>query len=85
MATHYLDHHLALLAHLRGILVALGEAEQVEDDSHALFLERFVAEGQAWGHVDVYAWNDADRPGKPAGGEAQGLRAAYALLKSRAA
>lgn len=41
MATAYLDHHLALLAHLRGILVALGEAEQVEDDTHALFLERF--------------------------------------------
>ena len=51
----------------------------------ALFLERFVADGQAWGHVDVYAWNDADRPGKPAGGEAQGLRAAYELLKSRSA
>ena len=51
----------------------------------ALFLERFVPEGQAWGHVDVYAWNDADRAGKPAGGEAQGLRAAYALLKSRSA
>jgi leucyl aminopeptidase len=51
----------------------------------ALFLERFVADTQAWGHVDVYAWNDADRPGKPAGGEAQGLRAAYELLKSRAA
>ena len=51
----------------------------------ALFLERFVADGQAWGHVDVYAWNDADRPGKPAGGEAQGLRAAYALLKQRSA
>jgi leucyl aminopeptidase len=50
----------------------------------ALFLERFVPEGQAWGHVDVYAWNDADRPGKPAGGEAQGLRAAYAMLKARA-
>ncbi|CAD5110306.1 PA2817 family protein [Zestomonas carbonaria] len=41
MATSYLDHHLALLNHLRGILVALGEAEQVEDDTHALFLERF--------------------------------------------
>ena len=52
-------------------------------DFAALFLERFVAEGQPWGHVDVYAWNDSDRPGKPAGGEAQGLRAAYALLKSR--
>lgn len=41
MATAYLDHHIALLTHLRGILAALGEAEQVEDDSHALFLERF--------------------------------------------
>ena len=41
MASAYLDHHLALLAHLRSILVALGEAEQILDDSHALFLERF--------------------------------------------
>ena len=49
----------------------------------ALFLERFVANGQRWGHVDVYAWNDSDRPGKPAGGEAQGLRAAWAMLKAR--
>ena len=51
----------------------------------ALFLERFVADTQVWGHVDVYAWNDADRPGKPTGGEAQGLRAAYELLKTRTA
>jgi leucyl aminopeptidase len=51
----------------------------------ALFLERFVADTQAWGHVDVYAWNDSDRAGRPAGGEAQGLRAAYELLKTRAA
>jgi leucyl aminopeptidase len=49
----------------------------------ALYLERFVPEGQAWAHLDQYAWNDGDRPGKPAGGEAQGLRAAYALLKAR--
>ena len=49
----------------------------------ALYLERFVPEGQAWTHVDVYAWNDGDRPGKPAGGEAQGLRAAFALLEAR--
>ena len=41
MATTYLDHHLALLAHLRSILVALGDAEQVPEDNHALFLERF--------------------------------------------
>ena len=49
----------------------------------ALYLERFVPEGQAWAHVDVYSWNDSDRPGKPAGGEAQGLRAAWGLLKAR--
>ena len=51
----------------------------------ALFLERFVTEGQRWAHVDVYSWNDSDRAGKPAGGEAQGLRACYAMLKARAA
>jgi leucyl aminopeptidase len=51
--------------------------------SAALYLERFVPDGQRWTHVDVYAWNDYDRPGKPAGGEAQGLRAAFALLQHR--
>ena len=49
----------------------------------ALYLERFVPEGLPWAHVDVYAWNDSARPGKPAGGEAQGLRAAWGLLKRR--
>ena len=49
----------------------------------ALYLERFVPEGTPWAHLDTYAWNDSDRPGRPAGGEALGLRAAYGLLKSR--
>ena len=49
----------------------------------ALYLQRFVPEGQKWAHLDVYSWNDADRPGRPAGGEAQGLRAAWAMLKAR--
>lgn len=49
----------------------------------ALYLERFVPAGQKWAHVDVYAWNDSDRPGRPAGGEAQGLRAAFEMLKAR--
>jgi len=49
----------------------------------ALYLERFVPDAQDWTHVDVYSWNDADRPGRPAGGEAQGLRAAWAFLKGR--
>lgn len=33
--------HLVLLDHLRSILVAVGEAEQVPEESHLLFLERF--------------------------------------------
>ena len=50
----------------------------------ALYLERFVPPGTPWAHLDTYAWNDNDRPGRPAGGEALGLRSAYALLKARA-
>ena len=49
----------------------------------ALYLERFVPEATPWLHVDVYAWNDADRPGRPKGGEAQGLRAFFSFLRER--
>ncbi len=49
----------------------------------ALFLERFVPAGTAWTHLDVYSWNDSERPGKPAGGEAQGLRAAFRFLQKK--
>ena len=49
----------------------------------ALYLERFVPEGTPWAHLDVYAWNDSARPGRPAGGEALALRSAYAMLKAR--
>jgi leucyl aminopeptidase len=41
----------------------------------ALFLRRFVPERTAWAHVDLYAWNDASRPGRPEGGEVQAARA----------
>jgi leucyl aminopeptidase len=41
----------------------------------ALFLRRFVPKGLRWAHLDLYAWNDAARPGRPEGGEAQALRA----------
>lgn len=49
----------------------------------ALYLERFIDEGQTWAHLDVYAWNDGERPGRPAGGEALALRSAWAMLKGR--
>ena len=49
----------------------------------ALFLDYFVPGDVAWAHFDTYAWNDASRPGRPVGGEAQGLRAALAALRAR--
>lgn len=49
----------------------------------ALFLRRFVPEAVPWAHLDLYAWNDATRPGRPEGGEAQGLRALFGLLQVR--
>ncbi|WP_330969490.1 hypothetical protein [Lysobacter sp. A3-1-A15] len=36
-----------------------------------------------WAHLDVFSWNDAERPGHPFGGEAQGLRSAFAMLGER--
>ena len=47
----------------------------------ALFLESFVASDIPWAHFDVMAWNIAAKPGRPAGGEAMGLRAVYAYLE----
>jgi leucyl aminopeptidase len=49
----------------------------------ALYLERFVPDAMPWLHLDTYAWNDADRPGRPRGGEALGLRAFFAFLQQR--
>jgi len=46
----------------------------------ALFLDHFVPADIPWAHFDVYAWNDVSRPGRPLGGEAQGLRAVLAAL-----
>jgi leucyl aminopeptidase len=48
----------------------------------ALFLKRFVPQQIAWAHVDVYAWNDSTRPGRPEGGEAQSLRALLQALET---
>ena len=49
----------------------------------ALFLRRFVAEGVPWAHFDTFAWRAAAKPGRPKGGEAMGLRAAFAMLRGR--
>jgi len=49
----------------------------------ALFLSRFVEGAKAHAHFDIYGWTPTARPGFPKGGEAQGIRALYALLRAR--
>lgn len=46
----------------------------------ALFLDEFVSSDKDWMHLDVYAWNPTNRPGRPVGGEAQGLRSIWSWL-----
>ena len=49
----------------------------------ALFLEHFVEPEIPWVHIDTFAWNQTDSPGRPQGGEALGLRAVFRYLQSR--
>jgi leucyl aminopeptidase len=71
-----LDSHVADLANA-------GASRHAGAVTAALFLERFMPEAQPWAHLDVYSWNDSDKPGHPRGGEAQGLRAYFEFVQRR--
>jgi leucyl aminopeptidase len=49
----------------------------------ALFLQEFVAPGVPWIHLDLFGWNPWAAPGRPAGAQAQCLRAVHALIEAR--
>jgi leucyl aminopeptidase len=49
----------------------------------ALFLKRFVTECPRWVHIDLFAWNPKDRPGRSVGAEPQAVRALYHYLIDR--
>jgi len=49
----------------------------------ALFLKKFVPDALPWAHFDTYAWRGSAKPGRPKGGDAYGLRAAWSALSSR--
>jgi leucyl aminopeptidase len=49
----------------------------------ALFLKRFVTVTPSWLHVDLFAWNPKERPGRPVGAEAQCVRSVYRLIRAR--
>jgi leucyl aminopeptidase len=75
--------YLAMLDSYVADLANAGASRHAGAITAALYLERFVPEAQAWCHLDVYSWNDGERPGRPRGGEAQGLRAYLAMLQKR--
>ena len=49
----------------------------------ALFLNEFISKNRRWVHIDTMAWNESSKPGRPAGGEAFGLRALLGALEAR--
>ncbi|WP_299438667.1 M17 family metallopeptidase [uncultured Rhodospira sp.] len=49
----------------------------------ALFLAEFVSPETPWLHVDMFAWTQKSRPGRPEGGEAQALAALFGLVERR--
>ena len=64
-------------------IVNTGKGPMAGAINAAIFLEDFVPQDQEWLHIDLFAWNDVSRPGKPTGGEAQTLRTLLAYLEER--
>jgi leucyl aminopeptidase len=64
-------------------IVNTGRGPQGGAINAALFLADFVPASLNWLHIDLYAWNDGARPGRPAGGEAQTIRTLLAWLQQR--
>jgi leucyl aminopeptidase len=60
-----------------------GEGGYAGSITAALFLQRFVPDKTAWAHFDTFAWRPTAKPGRAKGGEALGLRAAFAYLQER--
>lgn len=75
--------YLTLLESYIADLANSGSSRHAGAITAALFLERFIPEEIPWCHLDVYSWNDSERPGRPKGGEAQGLRAYLQFLRQR--
>ena len=49
----------------------------------ALFLKRFVGAATNFVHIDLYGWVPTAKPGFPKGGETQGARAVFEMLRRR--
>ncbi|MGD9866433.1 MAG: M17 family metallopeptidase [Hyphomicrobiales bacterium] len=51
----------------------------------ALFLRRFVTRAASYTHLDIYGWTPKPRPGHTDGGEPQGARTLFEVLRKQAA
>lgn len=49
----------------------------------ALFLSRFVENAKSWAHFDIYGWTPTAKPWMPVGGEAQGIRTLFEVIKNK--
>ena len=49
----------------------------------ALFLKRFVEKAKTYIHFDIFGWVPTAKPGRPKGGEAQAMRALFAMITER--
>jgi len=49
----------------------------------ALFLANFVDQTRSWAHFDVFGWVPSEKPWAVIGGEAQGIRALFEVIKNR--
>lgn len=76
------DYHGGIESDIADI-VNTGKGPMAGAITAALFLDDFVPADVDWLHIDLFAWNDGARPGRPAGGEAQTLRTLLAYLEQR--
>jgi leucyl aminopeptidase len=74
------DYHVGIESDIADI-VNTGRGPAGGAITAALFLEDFVPADQDWLHLDLFAWNDMARPGRPVGGEAQTLRTLFDHLE----
>ncbi len=76
-------------AYRQRIMAPVGNLLNMADGSFAgaitaaLFLKEFVSASSLWIHLDITAWNDRVRPGRPSGGETIGMHALFQFLIDR--
>ena len=74
----------------RGLDSAVADLNNISDGPYggaitaALFMEAFTDPEIPWAHIDLMAWNPRPRPGRPAGGEAMGMRAVFGYISALA-